>query len=120
MGHLESIRDIYPDKAFVIIECRGREPIAITADEAIDRAEALAGLTTEDERGRHVKDLHNALMDSAAHARQYGLSLKGADYVEFAIKVKNARALELYKAYKHTGVHPERRKPKLKGGIIIP
>ena len=96
MDYLSQIKDITPDGPFVVVSTK-KGNIVLTVEEALDRAEAIRHCTTEDERGKHVKDLYNAIMSSALHARTYQQSQVRKGILETEIAVAKLRQLELYR-----------------------
>jgi len=98
-----TIKSIVADGGFVVIKTYGDKGIGdqtISVDEAVDRAEALRGLSFENEiTHRQVDDIREALMVAALAAKQQQEDLKAkGTFVDFAIKLGNVRELEILKA----------------------
>lgn len=72
----------------------------ITVNEAIDRAEAISGMLMEDEKRQgQSAELLKALMDAACEARvQQSAMEKSGSFVDFRMKEKNLRHLEVHRA----------------------
>lgn len=96
----DRVRKISAVNGFVVIRPKGEEDITITVEEALDRAEAIRGMTTENEFNHNTtKEMLKELMEAILAARRQQKALLDAGYyVEFALKREHVRALEIYKA----------------------
>jgi len=75
--------------------------IVVTVDEALDRAEAIGGMKLENEiRQGQTSEICSAFMHAAAEARaQQEKMARDGEFVDFKLKEKNRRALELKIGY---------------------
>jgi len=99
MSLTECIRDIYADNGYVVIKVQTPKDmtyITITIVEALDRAEAIRGLTTENERTKKSIVLYEAFMNAAMEARDQELELQGDEHISHAMEQDQMRRLEVY------------------------
>lgn len=97
------IDNIFAEKGNVVIQFSDRgytRTNTMTVDEALDRSEAIKSMTTENEvRHGQTVELADWLLRAAAEARsQQAKMIKNGEFVDFRIKEKNLRMLELSRA----------------------
>jgi hypothetical protein len=100
MSDKPRLASIAADKGFIVLHLTDGDTRTITVDEALDRAGAIKGLTTEAEEDRQYNNaLYKEFMEKTLEAVQQQESLKKTGlYTDFAVKRHNIRQMELYQA----------------------
>lgn len=95
------IKHVDAEAGFVLIHLNSSDPaVVLSVEEALDRAEAINGLKVENQiTHNQVKELYIAFMEATLLARRQQASMmKENKYVDFALKNRHLRQLELYNA----------------------
>jgi len=106
MSYYNIIRHIRADAGFVVIDYvvnGSMQSKTISVDEALDRAEAIRGLTAEAEKTQGLnRELYTDFLEAVAEARRQQVKLLNeGKYVDFRLKEANVRKLEAYLAGRH-------------------
>lgn len=106
MSYYSIIQRIYADQGFVVLSYLDKgstKTKTISVAEALDRAEAIRGLTAEGEKTQRLnQELYENFLEAVMEARRQQCKLINAGKaVDFRLKESHVRKLELYKARRH-------------------
>jgi len=99
MSYISCIKKIEAVGGFVVLTvhtAQDRKKITITIQEALDRAEAIKMMTTEDEKHKKSQVLYAAFMDVAMTAKEQLLEMDAEELVEQGLDEQELRRLEVY------------------------